>query len=282
MGKRIETYLINESPTGPRTYVLDNSKCQAIVVPRIELDDMLNRPEFGNYALYLLIGEDCQSPKAYIGQSRYPKERIEKHLTNKQMDFFNTVIVFTAQSKTGLDDADIKYLEAKAYQVASEVKSFLLANTQAPKFPTLSEAKKDSDETFFADIKLLSSLIGFNIFDYAIKRSNSAENIDNTQVIFYTQSNGNTAKAVYGESGMTVLAGSEICPKSVKSYKKAAERDQLVNELTDEIDGRRILRLNRTFSSPNEAIAFCLGRNENARTHWKDKDDKEFGEYFPK
>lgn len=281
MSHSISVFLISERATGPRTYVLDNSKCQAIVVPRVAIQDMWDRPEFSKCGLYLLTGANEGGPLAYIGQSKNVKERITDHLKNPEMDFFNTLIIFTAQSDTGLDEADIRYLEAMAYERAVIAKNTQLANTQKPKHPKLAESKKAAVEHYFTHVELLASLIGCDIFDIRAEKPPVKE-IPKESPIFRCSKSGHVASCVYDESGVTVLAGSQMFPHSVPSYKNGAERDALIAKLTETIDGKPTLKLNRSFSSFNQALAFCLGRNENAMTHWVTDDGITAKQYLHK
>ena len=115
-------------------------------MPRVRVNEMSSRKELNQCALYVLLGEKDQEPAAYIGQTKAFSSRVKDHF---KKNFWNTAIVFTGQKHDSIDEADIRYFEAKAYDVAMKSKRYNLDdNTQTPQYPHLSEPKLASDENF--------------------------------------------------------------------------------------------------------------------------------------
>ena len=81
---------------------------------------------------------------------------------------------------------------------------------------------------------------------------------------------GAEAKAIYNENGLTVLAGSIIAGNNTTTCPSPEKRLKLISELTSDIDGKRVLKLNKQFDSPSAASVFCLGRSSNGWTAWHD------------
>ncbi len=264
MGKTITTYLIDGTPQGPRMVYVSNKNCMAIVVPRSKMNDVISRKELQKYALYILLGEtDEGEPKAYIGETNNFSKRIKDH--DQKKGFWSKALVFVSQNDSQIDKADVLYLESKAITLAIENKQFVLdENKQNPELPILPEHKRDPDDEFFEDIIFLASFIGCNIFE------KTEEKHDEYSKILFLNGRGAEAKAVYNENGLTVLAGSIIACDNTATCPSPEKRLKLVFELTSDIDGKRILKLNKRFESPSAASVFCLGRSSNGWTAWHD------------
>lgn len=264
MGKTITTYLIDGTPQGPRTVFIGNKNCMALVVPRSKMAGVLSRKELQKCALYILLGEsDKGEPKAYIGETSNFSKRVKGH--DQKKDFWSKVLVFTSQNDSQIDKADVQYLEAKAIRLAHECKQFILdENRQNPELPALPEHKRDPDDEFFDDIIFLTSFTGCNIFEQAAAKS------DKQTVRLYLSGRGAEATAVYDEHGLTVLAESRIAPDCTPSFNAPEKRKKQLDELTELVEGKRILKLNKPFDSPSAAASFCLGRSSNGWEEWKD------------
>ena len=241
---------------------VSNKNCMAIVVPRSKMTDVICRKELQKYALYILLGEtDEGEPKAYIGETNNFSKRIKDH--DQKKGFWSKALVFISQNESQIDKADVLYLEAKAISLALKNKQFVLdENKQYPELPVLPEHKRDPDDEFFEDIIFLASFIGCNIFE-----TPDTKHDRHTKTLFLT-GRGAEAKAVYNENGLTILAGSIIASDNTASCPSPRKRLKLINELTSDIDGKRVLKLNRRFDSPSAASVFCLGRSSNGWVDW--------------
>ncbi|MDE7388925.1 MAG: GIY-YIG nuclease family protein [Muribaculaceae bacterium] len=262
MGKTITTYLIDGTPQGPRMVYVSNKNCMAIVVPRSKMTEVVCRKELQKYALYILLGEtDEGEPKAYIGETNNFSKRIKDH--DQKKDFWSKALVFISQNESQIDKADVQYLEAKAISLALKNKQFILnENKQSPDLPVLPEHKRDPDDEFFDDIIFLASFIGCNIFETPDSKLNK-----HSTHLFLT-GRGADAQAVYNENGLTVLAGSIIASDNTATCPSPEKRMKLIAELTEHIEGKRILKLNKRFDSPSAASVFCLGRSSNGWVEW--------------
>lgn len=262
MGKTITTYLIDGTPQGPRMVYVSNKNCMAIVVPRSKMADILNRKELQKYALYILLGEsDEGEPKAYIGETNNFSKRIKDHEQKK--GFWSKALVFISQNESQIDKADVLYLEAKAINLALNNKQYLLdENKQNPDLPVLPEHKRDPDDEFFDDIVFLASFIGCNIFEESEHKSNKHH------ISLSLTGRGAQARGVYDDNGLTILAGSVIAGGCTDSCPSQEKRMKQVEELTELVDGKRVLKLNKRFDSPSAASVFCLGRSSNGWQAW--------------
>lgn len=264
MGKTITTYLIDGTPQGPRMVYVSNKNCMAIVVPRSKMADILNRKELQKYALYILLGEsDEGEPKAYIGETNNFSKRIKDHEQKK--GFWSKALVFISQNESQIDKADVIYLEAKAIALALHNKQYLLDdNKQNPDLPILPEHKRDPDDEFFEDIIFLASFTGCNIFEKSEHQANKY------QIPIFLSGRGAEARAVYDDNGLTILAGSIVASDCTNSCPSPEKRMRQIDELTEDVEGKRVLKLNKRFDSPSAASVFCLGRSSNGWQDWHD------------
>ena len=264
MGKTITTYLIDGTPQGPRMVYVSNKNCMAMVVPRSKMADVISRKELHKHALYVLLGEtDEGEPKAYVGETNNFSKRIKDH--DQKKGFWSKALVFVSQHESQIDKADVLYLEAKSIALALKNKQYVLdENKQNPELPVLPEHKRDPDDEFFEDIVFLASFTGCNIFEEPSQKH------DKHTLSLRLSGRGADARAVYDENGLTVLAGSVIAADSTKSCPSPDKRTKLIAELTEEADGKRMLKLNKRFDSPSAASVFCLGRSSNGWTEWHD------------
>ena len=149
-------------------------------------------------------------------------------------------------------------------------------NKQSPKAPNLQEHQRDSVHEFFEDVKLLSSFLGYKLFEVIEEK---------TKHLFYCKSGkGADAKGFYDENGFTVLAGSKVRKETTSSFvfkgAAAMDRNFYFKEFCKEEGGVFVVEKNITFNSPSTASTFCLGRRSNGWKSWKDKGGKTLDEKF--
>lgn len=102
-----------------------------MAIPRANLSIIKEREELQTPAFYILLGEDNNLPKAYLGETENFSERVKDHENKK--DFWQKALVFI--SKDGaMTKADVQYMEHLAMEAAIKAKRFSLAyNKQIPK-----------------------------------------------------------------------------------------------------------------------------------------------------
>ena len=102
---------------------------------------------------------------------------------------------------------------------------------------------------------------------------------------FHTTRNGITAYGIYSGEKFEVLEGSQI-----DMTKKNSERQQIQKQRQNalkngeivEINGKFILNVSMSFSSPSTAAFFVLGHSANGWTEWKNKNGKTLDEIYRK
>lgn len=271
MGKTITTYLIDENPQGSQYSFISNRTCKMYLIPRANIALVNEREELQRPAFYILIGENERlDPKAYLGETENFKDRVKDHDSKK--DFWQKALIFI--SKDGdITKADVQYLEYLGINEAKKAKQYdIEENKQKPNAPNLPEHQRDTMDSFFEDIKLLTSFTGYKIFDIVEQKKNNH--------IFMTKSRDIDARGFYSENGFTVLKGSIIANTVTQSFSWKEKREKLVESLAKEEKGILTLQQDYTFSSPSTASDFCLGRSSNGWTTWKDKSEKTLDEVY--
>ena len=264
-GKTITTYLVDSNPQGIKIAFISNRICQCLAIPRGMLKEAGERPELHFPSLYLLLGEDENDEKrAYIGETENFLARIVEH--NRLKDFWNEALVFSARDKS-LNKADVKYLEYLAIQQVKKTGGYRLdENKSFPIKPSMPEHQRDTVIEFFQDVQMLSSFLGYRLFDEQKTPSDNA-------TLYCKHKSGTDARGIYEGKDFRVLAGSKVQKGTVSSFRKAEERNEQLmrEEFATKHDNYFILNNDMIFSSPSAASAFCLGRTSNGWTKWKDQ-----------
>ncbi len=267
MGKVITTHLVDGDPRGIRNVFISNKICNMYVIPRQHMTDAIANEDIQleQPAFYILLGgEDDFSalPQAYIGQTENFKDRVKSH-ENKKV-FWNTTLVFIAKDNS-LTKADVQFIEAKAIKKAKKVKAYSLSeNKNQPTPPNLPPHLRDAVSEFIEDIELLTAFIGCGIFTSATPKRLKAE-----ADTYHFKSRGGDAKAIYHDGIMTVLEGSIIAPTNSPSFKSKSKRNEMLANLTKQVNGQYILKINKDFTSPSTAATFVCGNNTNGWIAWK-------------
>lgn len=182
--KTIQIFLKDSNPEGVKIADLSNSLVRIYVIPREEINYVRTRPDLAAPAIYMLF--DDERTNVYIGESENFSERIVHHIVNKH--FWRSAVVCVA-SGSGLDKADVKFLESHAIQKAIEIGRFTVQNRTNPGKNNLHEFKLSTVLDLFDDFELLLSTLGFNLFESvrdetlneALKDPKSKENEKDTR-----------------------------------------------------------------------------------------------------
>jgi len=82
-GKSLELYFIDGDPDGMLTAEVFNWTGLVLSIPRTQIVEGLKRPEASYTGVYILIGENDDSPLAYVGEGENISNRIRNHDANK-------------------------------------------------------------------------------------------------------------------------------------------------------------------------------------------------------
>ncbi len=273
--KKLEIIYYNGQPDGVRSIRRHLSTITTYVIPRPLLSKAKKISGINRPGIYYLINENDENKIAqiYIGQTRNGVTRLDDH--NRSKDFWNKAIMFLADSKTFTLDM-ISGLEEYAIIKAHEAKRYKVENTVKPKYE-IDEYDLPSIEEVYDEIQFIMATLGYKMNDATQTRSDIER--------FHTTRNGVTAYGIYSGEQFEVLEGSEI-----DMGKKNSERQQIQKQRQSalkngdivETNGKFILKVSMSFSSPSTAASFVLGHSANGWVEWKNKDGKTLDEIYRK
>ena len=270
--RTIQIFLPDGNPRGVKIAEITNRTIQAVLIPRVSLDYALSRPELANVGVYFLVGqsEEDSKPLVYIGETEDCDKRIASH--NKTKDFWQYAIVITSQTKS-FTKACVRFLEWYCIDQAAKAGRYKLENGNSGKEPHLSESRRADLLDNFEDIRILSSTLGYKLFDVMEKPKQSE--------ILYCEGPDAKASGKYTEDGFIVFAGSTARISHSKSCVSwiINLRQSLIGEgILKEKNGVLELQNDYAFNSPSAAAATILARSSNGWTTWKYKDGKTLDE----
>lgn len=242
-----------------------DSIVKAIYIPRNKLGEVSSIKGIEKPGLYFLFGNEDEigKPNLYIGEADPLLTRLKQHNANKE--FWNVAIGFVSE-KDNLNKAHIKFLENFACAEAKRVNKCVLENSVTPTQSTLTDSEKDFAYSFFEDLKILLSNLGYPIY---------LENIKDSKNVFICKGKDAYAEGLYNEEGMLVFKGSKVQvdeSESAGDWIKNIRKNLLNQEILFEENGVYIFKEDYTFSSPSAAAATVLGRSANGWTSWKTKE----------
>ena len=112
---------------GKKTVYVANRDIRCEYVPRKKVSSFSS----DEVAVYLLVGtDDEQRELIYVGETEDASVRLLNH--DKQKYFWDYAFFFVSNTQH-LNKADVKFLEAKIYQIIKEAGRYQLANASVPK-----------------------------------------------------------------------------------------------------------------------------------------------------
>lgn len=274
ISKKVEIIYHNGQPDGIRSIRRHLSTMTTYVIPRPLLSEAKKLTGINRPGIYYLISENDENKIAqiYVGQTRNGVSRLDSH--NQSKDFWNKAIMFLADSKTFSLDM-ISGLEAYAIKKATESRRYKVENAVNPKFE-IDEYDLPLIEEVYEEIKFIMATQGY-------KMENS-KTVLNEGHILHTTRNGIKAYGVYDGDKFEVLEGSEV-DMSRKCHSDNVEKQRqtaIQNGNISLVDGRYILNVSASFTSPSSASMFVLGGSTNGWVEWKNKDGKTLDEILRK
>jgi predicted GIY-YIG superfamily endonuclease len=276
-GKQIRLFLVDGTPGGLLTAEIMNWTGHVIAAPRTDLAYLLKRPEVQRTGIYLLLGEDPESPgrqMVYIGEGDDVGRRLTTHARDESKDFWDRAVVLTSKDMN-LTKAHARYLESRFIALAREAGRSRLSNGTAPDPIQLPEADVSDMEYFLAQAKIVLPVLGVNTFrtTSAPAPASGEAPPPNTSPSFVIDRSGVTATAQEVDGEFMVRAGSTARRTWVgtnnASYYKLRLRNETDGTIVPTADGRVMMfPKDSPYSSPSAAAAVILGRSANGRTEW--------------
>lgn len=263
-GRTISIYFPEGNVRSFKICEIKDSIVKSIFIPRNKLKEVSKRSNLQEPGIYFLFGgkDEVGKSEVYIGEAENLISRLKQQNLNK--DFWNTAICFLSEKKN-LNKAHIKFLENYCCEKAELVNKCRLLNSSTPTKSTLTEQERDFVLSFFDDLKILISILGYPIFEEAKKEKEN---------IFICKGKDAYAEGEYSEDGFTVFKNSRCNLEEsrtagnwvIGTRKKLIEKGILKKE-----KNVYVFVENYTFSSPSTAAATVLARRANGWTEWKDE-----------
>lgn len=241
--------------------------------PRSLITSKKNMPEFNRPGVYILLGpKDEVVQRIYIGEGDPTINRLIEHHAKK--DFWTRVVCCTTITDHDLDKTDIQYLESRLCSIANELKIADLDNGNGPKLPTFSPERTARMESYLATFLELAPLMGIDAFEKPTEEPTDATSL-------FIKNGTVTAEAYLTGQGFIVRKGSQALatdtPSLLSSSKKL--RAHLLETGVLATSGNLLVfTQDYTFKAPSPAAEVVLGRSENGRRIWKDKDGRTLAE----
>lgn len=276
-GKTISIFMPDSNPRGIKICEIKNSIVKALFIPRSKLDEVTKRQDVSGPAIYFLFGKNSQNGKlkVYIGEAESFIKRIKQHNNDGKKDFWNTAIGFLSE-KNNINKAHIKYLESYCCKQAQLIEKCDLENSTNPTQSSLTEQDEDFVLSFFDDLKILISTLGFPIFEETKKEKEN---------IFVCKGKEAFAQGEYSDDGMVVFKGSIANLEEAAGSKQSSinmKKNLVENGIMHEENKVYIFDEDYTFSSPSMASNTILGRSSNGWTEWRDEKGRTLDERYRK
>lgn len=265
--KKIETLLIEGSPSGLRYHDLANWSGRVFVAPRASFGQLLKREELNRSGVYLLVGHDEGTGrlKVYIGEADVLMQRLPSH---SQKDFWEEIIVCTAKDES-LDKASVRYIESVLVEKAYQDKQCDLENGNSPAIKNLSEANLAVMDEFIQNIIFMFSVLGYKII-----RSKD-ETSEKHSALLYCSQGEIKATGRETDEGFIVYKGSLAKKDETASWEEVGKRlrKKLLETgvLVDDPKDSSLLNFTQdyVFHSPSAASGMVFARSSNGRWEWK-------------
>jgi len=272
LGKTIQIFIPDGNPRSVRIAEITSRTIQAILIPRSKLEYVTTRDEINNVGMYFLVGnpEEEAMPLLYVGEAEDCLTRL--HQQNRLKDFWDVALVIVSRTKY-FTKTHIKFLEWYCYSEAKEAGRYRLENSSVPAKPFVSESVEADLLDSFDAIKILTSTLGYPIFDQIKKPEKKG--------ILICEGKDAYAEGEYTEDGLIVFTGSRCNLEETRTAGSwvIAMRQRLIQDKILVRDGIVYkFTANHIFSSPSSAAAIVLARSANGWIEWKNKDGKTLDE----
>ena len=286
-GRTLQLYFIDGRPDGMLTADVFNWTGHVLMAPRNQIKTALAREEAGRTGVYILLvplGERLLAEQegetlAYIGKTENIRNRIRYHLTQREMDWWETA-VFVTSANNNLNAAHVTYLEARLIEEARAV-GLALYNDRDPARQNLSEADQANMEVFLDHLLMILPALRIDMFpdnrrlDACCPASPAQEN---GPIVFELDAPGLRlrATAVQGENGDFVVQQdsqarlSWVGKNPMHTYARSYASLVSLGVMHPAPEGNNLVfTRNWPFKSTSAAASVVRGAPANGRTEWK-------------
>ncbi|WP_208091996.1 GIY-YIG nuclease family protein [Candidatus Blastococcus massiliensis] len=303
-GKQIRLFLADGTPGGLLTAEIMNWTGFVVAAPRSDLSSLLLRSEVKRTGIYLLLGDDPESPGrqlVYIGEGDDVSKRLYQHARDESKSFWDRAVVLTNKD-LNLTKAHARYLESRFIALAMQAGRSRLHNATSPEPVALPEADRSDMEYFISQAKIILPVLGINtlrvtssspaagtrpVGDDSSTGAPASLDTDakmSPMFVMEHKKSGVRAYAQEVDGEFTVRAGSlavRAWTGNDGSYKRLRQRLELEMVLVPSADNKTMMYpKDYVFASPSAAAAVSVGRNANGRRVWTlEATGQEYGEW---
>lgn len=283
-GQSIRLFII-ESLKNLKTAELSNWVGKAYIGERKhsqliqKLDELNNKP-----GVYLLLSENDDETRLYIGEADNVTDRINQHRQDKDKDWWDKFVVFV--SSGSFNKAHVRYLEKELYLLAKEnLTTINLENATSPPGSNLPNYDIADMDIFLKNMIFVLNNLG--IIDFAkVSTEGKESSLENKNIFYLTLANSNLkSKLIIDGSGYKVLTDSFFDAEvrdSFKDYHYNKLRTKLINEKAIVFDEEKQIYVateDIPFKSPSAAACVIRCRPSNGRKEWKLQNGKTLDEF---
>ncbi|WP_371156992.1 GIY-YIG nuclease family protein [Jannaschia sp. 2305UL9-9] len=270
-GRSLELYFADGTPDGILTAEVFGWTGHILRIPRLRLADGLRRREAAHTGTYLLLGEQDDRPRAYVGEAESVVQRIRSH--DAQKDWWREALILTTAADN-LHKAHVRYLEARLVQLARVAGNADLDNGNDPVPASLTEAQRANMEEFLDTLQMVLPALGVDLLATA-RRTPAKTPPPETPIFTLRSAKGGVAcSARLDGSRLVVLEGSqgrvEWVTHGGQDHGYKALRARLLDDgVLRQSESHAIFTQDYAFNSPSAAAAVCTGRAANGRLEWR-------------
>ena len=128
LGKSINLYLMDGSPSGRWQATLSNWNAVAYKISREDLKDCGDITNLNTPGVYFLFGKDDEVGKSfiYIGEADDVQKRLlQPHTFEKDDSYWTEAVIFVTPDGT-LEKGRVKYLENRFFAIATEANRYIV------------------------------------------------------------------------------------------------------------------------------------------------------------
>lgn len=301
-GRTLKLFLVDGAANGLLTAEIMNWTGHVLVGPRSRLAELIQRPESGRPALYILAGPDSGASlqtEIYIGETSKASRRLVQHNKPEEdggKDFWERACIITSKDPN-LTSAHIFHLQGRLIELGRQALRAVVQNVKTDKADDLPEPDLADMEFFLEQVLTILPVIGMDYF--RPPPSVAAAGAQTGPVMPGPATNAAVSPLFNGDLknvGITAK-GQQINGEFVVSKGSMARLNwegveggytalfkELVQAgvLVPTPDGKfNTFTRDYAFSSPSAAAAVVSGRNANGRMHWReDGTDRTYGEWL--
>lgn len=276
-GKQIRLFLADGDASGIRYAELVNWTGQAFSVPWVSRPRLKDWAEVHRPGVYVLLGLDAENRKtAYIGETENMFNRLSAHASSPPLEEITEVFFFTSKDQN-LTKGHVTYLESLLVNRAKEAKRSSVTYGRMPSEKAISRPEAATMEEFLENIFLVSSALGYDIFEIPKSPPQFQQGQPDVATEFRAEFLGGVVATGYrSEDGFVVRAGSTA--RATETDTLGGVYVTLRSELKTkgvfaEQDDKLVFTQDYAFNSSSAAASVVSGSQRSGPQTWKRSTD---------